>query len=113
MKTSRRIGALFGIAMGAFAILCAWGMWRFYWYGPFPSGYIPTEHGGVPFVWHGGMDWQAYAFVATPATLGIVLIVVSYWFDFRRHAEPVASPNDSPTKPPANAVAEERPPSVS
>jgi hypothetical protein len=112
MRTLRRIVALFGIAMGAVALWWAAGFWWFISRGPSPS-VIHTEDVDIPFVWLGEMTWKEYAIVATPAILGIALIVVSYRFGFRRHAEPGASPNGGPTQPPTNSGAEERPPSVS
>ena len=103
MKTLKRIVALLGIAMGAGALCWAALYWWLISCGP-P---MPDN---IPFVWTGEMTWKGYAFVATLAMLGIGLVVVSFRFGFRRHAEPVASPSGGPAGSAGDSRVSEGPP---
>jgi len=107
MKATRRIVAIFGIAMGAVTLCFAALTWRFISVGPFPDGVIHAEHVDIPFVWYGEMTWKDYAIVTMLALLGIALIIVSYRFGFRRHAAPGTSLNGGSTKPPTHSGIEE------
>jgi hypothetical protein len=112
MKAWRRILALVGIVMGLGALA-----WAALIYALIAGWLIPSfmqiGNIGAPVIYTADWTWAAYASVATPATLGMTLIVVSYRFGFRRRAKPGVAANAGLGTTVANSGAAKGPPSVS